>query len=325
MLYNLFSKLQQQGLITPDELDNVAVQQQRPLSVRNDLLTLLYAGIVVLCTGLGIVVYQNIDSIGHMAIIAFIAITCTACYVWCFKKASGYSQAKVQSPNTGFDYVILFGSLLLLIWVGYMQFVYHVFGERWGLAGFVPMVLLFATAYYFDHAGVLSLGISNLAAWLGITVAPLSVVSGNDFGNERLIYTAVLLGAFLVGIAAFSFYKNVKKHFYKVYLNFGTHLFFIGAVTAMFVFHDAYFLWFVLIAAAAAACLKYAVAANSYYYFAVTIAYSYAAAMYAGIALLALMPNEVGVIYLGLLYGISLSVLLTWLLIHYNKKFKAHA
>ncbi|MDQ6764326.1 MAG: hypothetical protein M3015_17115 [Bacteroidota bacterium] len=64
-----------------------------------------------------------------------------------------------------FDYILLFGCLSLLTFVGYLQFEYNVFGNKWGLATFIPMVVLFMAAYYFDHLGVLILAIVNLAAW----------------------------------------------------------------------------------------------------------------------------------------------------------------
>jgi hypothetical protein len=66
---------------------------------------------------------------------------------------------------------------LFLTFVGYLQFEYNVFGNKWGLATFIPMVLLFMSAYYFDDLGVLSIAIVNLATWVGITVTPLQLLS----------------------------------------------------------------------------------------------------------------------------------------------------
>ncbi len=81
----------------------------------------------------------------------------------------------------------LTGCLLLLTFVGYIQFQYNVFGNRWGLAAFIPMVILFITAYYFDHLGVLIIAIANLATWIGITVTPLKILKENDFNDPHII------------------------------------------------------------------------------------------------------------------------------------------
>jgi hypothetical protein len=76
------------------------------------------------------------------------------------------------------DYILLLGCLLLLILIAYLQFQYNVFGNRYGLATFIPMVLLFISAYYFDHIGVLTMAITNLAAWAGITSYATSYFKG---------------------------------------------------------------------------------------------------------------------------------------------------
>ena len=64
-------------------------------------------------------------------------------------------------------------ALLLLTFITYLQVQYNVFGDRFGLATFIPMIILFYCAYYFDHLGVLSMAVANLAAWMGIAVTPL--------------------------------------------------------------------------------------------------------------------------------------------------------
>ncbi|HKG68791.1 MAG TPA: DUF2157 domain-containing protein [Segetibacter sp.] len=217
---SLFKKLLQEQLISASEFENIDKKQREPLSVYWDVCTLLYFGILLFTSGLGILVYKNFDSIGHAALITIVASTCKACFIYCFKKAGGYSNKKVESPNVLFDYVLLLGCLLLLTFVGYLQFAYNVFRNDWGLATFVTMVLLFVTAYYFDHLGVLSMAITNLAAWAGFTVAPMQIIRENDFRDEQLIYTGLILGAGLVAISFASTYRKIKVHFAFTYKNF---------------------------------------------------------------------------------------------------------
>ena len=209
----LFEKLFDKQFISETEFEKIKAWQQKPVSVHWDLRSLLYLGILLLTTGLGIVVYKNIDTIGHDVIIVVIAIACIACFGYCLKNAKGYSNRKIESPNIWFDYVLLMGCLLLLTFIAYLQYQYNVFGNRYGLATFIPMVILFIAAYYFDHLGVLSLAITNLAAWAGISAAPLQLLQSNDFSNEQIIYTAVVLGVGLVAVSFATGYKNIKSHF----------------------------------------------------------------------------------------------------------------
>jgi hypothetical protein len=221
-----FEKLRDQQIITDADLEKVKTfEASQPLSVHWDLRTLLYFGIFLLTTGIGIIVYKNIDTIGHDIVITAIAVSCATCFFYCTRKAKGYANKKVESPNVWFDYILLLGCLLLLTLIGYVQFQYSAFGTHWGLATFMPMVIMFIVAYYFDHLGVLSLAISNLAAWIGIAVTPMQILDDNDFGNDRIILAGIGLGAGLIVFSIISVRKNIKSHFAFTYKNFGVHIF----------------------------------------------------------------------------------------------------
>ncbi|HMC85145.1 MAG TPA: hypothetical protein VKI61_06445, partial [Chitinophagaceae bacterium] len=69
-----FQQLHREGLITDDSLQKVeAVEKARLFSLHWELKTLLYLGVTLLSGGLGILVYKNIDTIGHQVILAAIA------------------------------------------------------------------------------------------------------------------------------------------------------------------------------------------------------------------------------------------------------------
>ena len=321
----IFKKLLIERLITHDEFEKIQLHEQEPVSVHWDLRILLYLGIVLLTTSLGILVYKNIDTIGHDVIVIVIALLCTACFWYSFKNANGYSNKKITSPNTWFDYILLMGCLLLLTFVGYLQFEYEIFGNRWSLATFIPMVLLFIAAYYFDHLGVLSLAIVNLAAWVGISVTPLQMLKENDFSNARLIYSGIVLGTLLVAVSFASVYKNIKAHFYFTFKNFGCHILLISLLAAMFYFENYYLLWFLLLSAACFLFFKSALKENSFYFLVITILYAYIELSYVVIQLLFSEHSGDISIYSAIIYFILSGIGLIWLLIHYNKILKANA
>ncbi|MEO6219155.1 MAG: DUF2157 domain-containing protein [Ginsengibacter sp.] len=129
----IFNKLFQEHIITATEFEKIEQYQHEPVSVHWELRTLLYLGIVLLTTALGILIYKNIDSIGHNVIITSIALMCAVCFWYSFKNANVYSNKKIISRNIWFDYILLIGCLLLLTLVGYLQFEYNTFGNKWAL------------------------------------------------------------------------------------------------------------------------------------------------------------------------------------------------
>lgn len=318
----IFKKLLHEELITQSEFDKVALQELEPASVHWDLRTLLYLGIVLLTTALGILVYKNINTIGHEVIIITIGILCACCFWYCFKNAQKYSHKKITSSNIWFDYILLLGCLLLLTFVGYLQFEYNVFGDRWGLATFIPMVLLFIAAYYFDHLGVLSLAIVNLAAWVGITVTPLQILRSNDFGSTRLIYSGLVLGSFLIAVSFASLFYHVKAHFYFTYKNFGCHILLISLLAAEFNFEHLYFIWFIILLIACYFFYRNALQEKSFYFLVISILYLYIGLSYVVVSFLFDRGTGEGAAYLGIFYFILSGIGLIMLLIHLNKQLK---
>ncbi len=188
MEQKLFDQLYSDGVISAESNAKVEYSEKHKLfSIHWELKTLLYLGVLLLSGGLGILVYKNIDTIGHQAILLFIALVAAASFYYCFKTSYPYSTAKVDAPNTFFDYVLLLACCTFISFVAYLQYQYQIFGNRYGAATFFPMLVLFFSAYYFDHIGILSMAIVNLAAWLGLTITPLNILQSNDFNNSRII------------------------------------------------------------------------------------------------------------------------------------------
>ena len=320
----LFKELLQENLITEREFENV-VQHQKTVSLFVELRSLLYLGIALFSTAIGILIYKHIETIGHDVLVICIALVCAACFTYCFKIAKGYTSEKLSSPNFLFDYILLLGCLLLLTFIGYIQFQYNVFGNRWGLAVFIPMLLLFVAAYYFDHIGVLSLSITNLAAWVGIAVTPTRILSENDFDGNRTIYAAILLGAGLLLISIFSTSKKIKAHFCFTYKNFGAHILFIALLAGLFHFDLAYFVWFLVLASFSFFAFRHAVKERSFYFLVITALYAWIGLSYIIIKLLTGTSGGMGGIYAVFFYFIASGIAFIRLLIYYNKILKQYA
>ncbi|NIJ53668.1 DUF2157 domain-containing protein [Dyadobacter arcticus] len=206
----------------------------RPFSIHWELRSILYLGILFLTSGIGIIIYENIDTIGHQVIIATIACLTIACFAYTFKHSLPYSHDEVKNPNKLSDYVLLLGCTTFLALEGYLQFQYTLFGTRYGVAIIIPTIVFLFSAYRFDHRGALSMGITGLASWLGLTIAPLSILSENDFTEERLVISAVILGIALVALGWLSCEKQIKAHFSFTYLFMGGNLAPAAALVGLF-------------------------------------------------------------------------------------------
>lgn len=321
---HLFQNLLQQELISEKDYSNIR-EQGVSFPLFWELRSLLYLGIVLFTAAIGVLVYKHIDTIGHDILVVTIASLGTACFAYCLKHTKGYSPEKRAAPNFLFDYILLLGCLLLLVFVGYIQAQYNVFGHRWGLAAFIPMLLLFIAAYYFDHLGVLSLAITNLAAWVGITATPTRILQENDFNSEATIYAALTLGAALISGAFLSAVKKLKAHFSFTYQNFGAHIFFIALLAALFHFNTLFLFWFVALAGFSFFAFRYAIKKRSFYFLVITALYGWIGLSYVIIELLTRSNADMGSFYALVLYFILSGIGFIRLLIHYNKILKRNA
>jgi len=321
-----FKQLHREGLLSDDSLQKVeAAEKSRLFSLHWELKTLLYLGVTLISTGLGILIYKNIDTIGHQVILAAIALITIGCFYYCRRFALPFSWRKVPAPNAFFDYILLLGCLTMITFIVYLQYAYGVFGNRYGLATFIPMVILFVGAYSFDHLGVLSLAISNLAAWMGIAITPLRILQDSNFEDRSLLYIGLLLGVILLLAAMISEKRDLKKHFAFTYKNFGTHILFISGLAILFISQRSLILWFILLLLIAGYIYRQAIKNNSFYFFLLATLYTYFAISYVIVTFLDKAGGfDMGIIYIELFYFILSALGLIRLLISVNRKMKAH-
>ncbi len=273
---HLFEQLYQAGFLKRDALEKIKVQESRKLvPIGKELKTILSLGILLFSSGLGILVYKNIDTIGHAVIISLIGILMMVCFVYCYKKAASFSLLRVTSPNLWFDYILVLGSLLMLTFIGYIQYQYHLFGTSWNLAAFVPVLFLFGFAYYFDNIVVLGMAITNFGAWVGISVSPANILSANDFSNDNVIYSGIALGVLFQLLSYYSLVRDIKAHFAYTYKNFGIHLLFISLLAGMFHFDGFYLVFFLVLAAVFVFQYFQSIRERSYYFLLFTLIYGY--------------------------------------------------
>lgn len=321
---DIYNKLHADGLLSDASFEKIKQKRSNPLfSVHWELKTLLYLGVMLLSGGLGVLVYKNIDTIGHQAILAFIALITIGCFWYCGKHKLPFSWGKVKSPNTGFDYILLLGSISLVTFVGYLQYQYNVFGLNYGLATFIPMLALFFIAYYFDHLGILSMAIAALALWMGISITPKALLAYGNFNNKHIILTYVLFGVMLLMAAYLTKRFDIKRHFKFSYHHYGVHVMCIALLAGYFEYYNTIYSAVFMIAFFAVAIYVYqdAYKEKSFYFILLAVLYSYfALASLVTRMMFATMREDS--IYLLLMFFIGSAIGLIFLLININKNLK---
>ncbi|MCY7350110.1 MAG: DUF2157 domain-containing protein [Cytophagaceae bacterium] len=311
----ILRRLTESQALSPTEAEALAAyEQQRPFSVHGELRTALYFGVTMLSAGLGILIYQNLDTIGHQVVIALIAALMLGCfgYVWWHRKP--YANGLVLSDSSLVDFILLLGCLLFLTLEGYLQVQYNVFGNRYGLVTAIPAVFFLALAYRFDHRGVLTMGVTALASWVGLTVAPLRVLTENDFAQPRLLNTALVFGVVVITTALALDWRGIKRHFTATYLTLAGNLALVAATAGWFGDNlpGAYLLVLLLLCAGFGV---YARQRHSFLFLVMALVYGYIGITY---LFFKILPEEV--LYgFGMYYFIFSCGLIVWFLFRYKR------
>lgn len=327
MKQDIYNKLHAEGLLSDDSLQKLKTRDETPLlSIHRELNVIMYLGVMLLTAGLGTLIYKNIDTIGHQAVLGIIAMITIGCFYYCFKHKKPFSKQKMPSPTMGFDYVLLLGSITLVIFIGYLQYQYNAFGTNYGLATFVPMMLLFYIAYNFDHLGILSMAIVNLGIWMGVSITPKTLLMMGEFNTPKLINTYLVLGAILLFAAYVTARLDIKKHFKFSYQNYGTHIAFVALLSGFFHYfeHSLSLVYVAVVFAFAGYMYRDSMKDRSFYFIIVAILYSYVALC--GLVVKLLVDAhlaDMGIVYLLLMAFIASAIGLIILLIHINHKLKA--
>lgn len=226
MSVELVASLREKGLLNEEQaavLD--AVESRRLFSVAAELRALLYLGALLIVAGVGAVVKRHFEDLGPLSVAAALGLAVLACFAYCFRLGPPFSRGRVEAPNAAFDYVLYLGCALLGIELAYLERQFHLLGAPdFYLLGSLAACL--ALAYRFDNRLVLSLGLVNGAAWLGLTLRAFDLSSPYPF-----IWTAAGYGTLLALAGEGGRSAGLKAHFFETYLSFGLQFLF-AAFTA---------------------------------------------------------------------------------------------
>ncbi len=258
------------GTISPEQHALLrGLSRGEPFSFFLELNILLYAGIVAFVAGLGWTVSTWSRQLGDILVLTILSAMLAACFWYCFSRAPAWSRAEVPSPNLAFDYVLYLGSLTWSVELAYVENRFHLLAGRWDLYLLATAGLFFFLAYRFDNRFVLSLALSALAGWFGLSISHWPSHQDAEYRQYAILY-GVLTG----GAGAILHRRGLKRHFLGAYLNIAANVLFWAVLSGVFERHDNV-IWFPALLGACGASLAWGLARRQFSFVAYAAVYGY--------------------------------------------------
>lgn len=203
----------------------IALEGGTVFSLFEELRVALYGSVALITTGLGILLKNNLNRIGPVAVVVGLALVAAVCYATAIR-----ARRRVEPRTTAGDYILLLGALIVSADLGYAEATFHWLGPNWSWHLLVLAVVHAITAYALDSRLVLSVALTSLAAWFGIESRMMSVVAN----PERIAHESGLR-ALLCAVTIFAWREGNRRlraapQFQEVFEHFCVNLAFWAAL-----------------------------------------------------------------------------------------------
>ncbi|HEY6385395.1 MAG TPA: DUF2157 domain-containing protein [Candidatus Acidoferrum sp.] len=263
----------EQGAISPEQQAYLAsLCRGEPFSLFLELNVFLYAGVLAFVAGLGWTVATWSQQLGDVLVLAILSTILAASFWYCFSRAPASSLAETPAPTAVFDYVLYLGSLVWCVELAYLENRFHVLSGQWDFYLLATAVFFFFLAYRFDNRFVLSLALSSLAGWFGLTISHWPSHQDAAYRQYALFYCLLVgLGGVLLQ------QRGLKPHFFGTYLNIVANVLFWALLSGVFN-RQGYGVWFLALLLACGASLAGGLARRQFAFVAYSAVYGYVGA-----------------------------------------------
>lgn len=291
-----------QGAISPEQHAYLAgLSHGEPFSLFLELNVLLYAGVLAFVVGLGWTVSTWSQQIGDVLVLTTLSAILISCFWYCFSRAPAWSNAETPAPIPIFDYVLYLGCLVWSIELAYLENRFHVLSGEWDFYLLATAVLFFVLAYRLDNRFVLSLALSGLAGWFGLTISHWPAHQDTEYRQYALLYCLV------VGVGGTILQRRgLKPHFLATYLNVVANVLFWALLSGVFN-RQGYGVWLVALLVACGATLAWGLIRRQFVFVAYAAVYGYV-----GVSSMFLrgISDDVGILSYFVITGVAMLVML---------------
>jgi hypothetical protein len=260
----------EQGAISPEQHSHLAsLCRGEPFSLFLELNILLYAGVLVFVAGLGWTVTTWSQQLGDVVVLAILSTILAVCFWYCFSRAPAWSLAPTPASSAIFDYVLYLGCLVWCVELAYLENRLHLLSGQWDFYLLATAVLFFFLAYRLDNRFVLSLALSSLAGWFGLTISHWPSHQDAAYRQYALLFCLVVgLGGLLLQR------RGVKAHFFGTYLNIVANVLFWAVLSGVFQ-REGYGIWVLALLLACGASLAWGLRRRQFVFVAYSAVYGY--------------------------------------------------
>jgi len=282
-----------------------------PYSIFLELNVLLYAGVLTFVGGLGWTVSTWSAQLGDVLVLTILTAMLAACFWYCFSRAPAWSPVETPSPSLVFDYVLYVGSLIWSLELTYIESRFHMLSGNWDLYLLATACLFFFLAYRFDNRFVLSLALSSLAGWFGLTISHWPSPQDETYRQSAILYSLMVGGAG-VGLQR----RGLKAHFFGTYLNVAANVLFWALLSGVFN-RQGFVIWFLALLAACGAALAWGLARRQFSFVAYAAVYGYV-----GVSSILIrdMRGDTAVLSYFVVTGIAMLILLVLIARRYGRE-----
>jgi hypothetical protein len=260
----------EQGIISPEQHTLLAgLSRGEPFSLFLELNVLLYAGVLAFVAGLGWTISTWSQQLGDVLVLAILSAILAVCFWYCFSRAPAWTPAETPSPSLVFDYVLYLGCLTWSLEIAYIENRFHLLSGEWDLYLLATAGLFFFLAYRFDNRFVLSLALSSLAGWFGLTISHWPSHQDAEYRQYAILYSLVVGAA-----GAILQRRGLKPHFLGAYLNIAANVLFWALLSGVFN-REGYAVWLLALLVACGASLAWGLARRQFAFVAYAAVYGY--------------------------------------------------
>jgi hypothetical protein len=203
------------------------------VSVRAEIRAALYLGVLLLVSGVGLLLKENVGRIGPSAIAGAVGLAAGICLAWAWRRSAPPSWGETASTHAAFDYVLLLGALLAAADLAWIEAQTKLLGPAWPMHFLVVALFYGALAYRFDSRMLLSLALASFAAWRGVSLSVMHASLGAG-DVSRLRAEALVTGVLFAAVGIVAAYRGLKAHFEDVWVNTGVLLVLGGLLSGVF-------------------------------------------------------------------------------------------
>jgi hypothetical protein len=193
-------------------------------SLHLELRGILYAGVLLVMAGLGLILARNFERIGPLSIVLAVALAAAACSAPAVR-----ARLAGREPTVAGEYLLLLAVLLGSADLAFAERQFTLLGPLWSWHLLLLAVIHAAIAYTFAAPLVLAASLTALAGWFGIggTLGDaLHLSTSSPMLGARALACALLIAAWRHA----DLRARPRSSFTDVFDHFATNLAFWGAV-----------------------------------------------------------------------------------------------